>query len=154
MSMLATEDGGDFSAAHLLCDAEGCCARRKSPPFTSSLHVPLPLRKEAHCFCRPLRAALMRAVLPSLSCMPPSCSASSPTTSACPQMIYSPPVASAAPLYSGGRAPEWLARSGRPGGVSTECWGLPSVRQRRVGQLLGLSVSSPLAERVGPALPL
>ena len=36
-------------------------------------------------------------------------------------------------------------------GVSTECWGLPSVRQRRVGQLLGLSISSPLAERVsGP----
>ena len=33
-------------------------------------------------------------------------------------------------------------------GVSTECWGLPSVRQRRVGQLLGLSVSPPLAERV------
>ena len=27
MSMLATEDGGDCSAAHLLCDAEGCCAR-------------------------------------------------------------------------------------------------------------------------------
>ena len=45
-------------------------------------------------------------------------------------------------------------------GASTECWGLPSVRQRRVGQLLGLSISSPLAERVsgrtasvGPILP-
>ena len=66
-------------------------------------------------------------------------------------MTSSPPVASAAPLYSGGRASEGLARSGRPGGVSTEHWALPSVRQRRVGQLLGLSISSPLAERVsGP----
>ena len=40
----------------------------------------------------------------------PSCSTSSPTTSVCPQMTSSPPVASAAPLYSGGRAPEWLAQ--------------------------------------------
>ena len=73
MSMLATEDGGDCSAGHLLCDAEGCCARRASTPSAGSLRVPLPLRKEAHCFCRPLRAALMRAVLPSLSaCLPPS----------------------------------------------------------------------------------
>ena len=146
MSMLATEDGGDSSAGHLLCDVEGRATRRESIPFTSSLHVPLPLRKEVRCFCRPLRAADMKAVLPSLSaCLPPSpqaaphkshgpslphawghsnpailhapsCSTSSPTASACPQMIYSSPVASAAPLYSGGRAPEWLARSGRPGG--------------------------------------
>ena len=53
------------------------------------------------------------------------------------------------PSFAGG--PE--AQSGSLGlaaraGVSTEHWALPSVRQRRVGQLLGLSISSPLAERV------
>ena len=76
-------------------------------------------------------------------------------------MIYSPPVASAAPLYSAGAEPQSgsLGLAAR-GGVSTECWALPSARQRRVGQLLGLSISSPLAERVsgrtasvGPVLP-
>ena len=115
---------------------------------TSSLHAPLPLRKELHTsrmtlLCRMHGGAPIPAIPHA-----PSCSTSSPTASACPQMIYSPPVASAAPLYSGGRASEGLARSGRPGGVSTEHWGLPSVRQRRVGQLLGLSISSPPAERV------
>ena len=77
-------------------------------------------------------------------------------------MIYSPPVASAAPLYSAGAEPQSgsLGLTARSERASTECWGLPSVRQRRVGQLLGLSVSSPLAERVsartasvGPILP-
>ena len=182
MSMLSTEDGGDCSAARLLCNGKGRGARRESTPSASSLHVPLPLRKEAHCFCRPLRAAFMRAVLPSLSAYPllfrkqlhtsrmallcrmhggapipaiphaPSCSTSSPTTSASPQMTSSPPVASPAPLYSGGPSPR-VARSAvaARAGVSTECWALPSVRQRRVGQLPGLSISSPLAERVsGP----
>ena len=84
MSMLATEDGGDCSAAHLLCDAEGRGARRESIPFTSSLHAFLPLRKEVHCFCRPLRAAFMKAVSPSLSCMLPSLSASISTQVAWP----------------------------------------------------------------------
>ena len=82
MSMLATEDGGDCSAAHLLCDAEGCCARQIAKPSTSSLHAFLFLRKEVHCFCRPLRAAFMKAVSPSLSCMPPSLSAGSSTQAA------------------------------------------------------------------------
>ena len=76
-------------------------------------------------------------------------------------MIYSSPVASPAPLYSAGAEPQRgsLGLAARAG-ASTECWGLPSVRQRRVGRLLGLSVSSPLAERVsgrtasvGPILP-
>ena len=73
MSTLSTEDGGDLLVALLLCDAEGCCARWEPVPFMCSLHVPLPLRREVHCFCRPLRAAFMKAVLPSLSaCLPPS----------------------------------------------------------------------------------
>ena len=136
MEELSTEDGCDCSVGHLLCDVEGCCARQVAKPSASSLHVPLPLRKEARCFCRPLRAALMKAVLPSLSACPLVLH-KQPTASACPQMTSSPPVASAAPRYSGGRASEGLARSGRPDGVSTECWALPSARQRRVGQLLG-----------------
>ena len=45
MCTLSTEDGGDCSAGHLLYDAEGRGARWESPPFTSSLHVPLFLRK-------------------------------------------------------------------------------------------------------------
>ena len=36
----------------------------------------------------------------------PSCSTSSPTASACPQMTSSPPVASPAPLYSAGAEPQ------------------------------------------------
>ena len=79
MSMLSTEDGGDLLVVLLICDSKGRGTRRESAPSTSSLHVPLPLRTEVHCFCRPLRAALMRAVLLSLSCMPPSLSASSST---------------------------------------------------------------------------
>ena len=159
MSMLSTEDGDNCSVAPPLCDVEGCCARGY-PSHSRAVFMSLSLSASSSTqVAWPFSAACMGRSIPAIP-HAPSCSTSSPTASACPQMTSSPPVASPAPLYSGDRASEWLARSGRPGGVSTECWGLPSAQQRRVGQLLGLSISSPLAERVpgrtasaGPILP-
>ena len=189
--MLATEDGGDCSAARLLSNAEGCCARREPPTCMSSLHVPLPLRKESHHSCMTVASCvhescptvtLLHASLPlrkevhtsrmtllcrmhgggpsRLSRIPPSCSTSSPTASACPQMIYSHRLPVLHRCTLGAEPQSGSLGLAARAGVSTECWALPSVRQRRVGQLLGLSISSPLAERVsgrtasvGPILP-
>ena len=138
MSMLSTEDGGDCSAAHLLCDAEGCCARQIAKPSASSLHAPLPLRKEAHCFCMTVASCVHESCLTVTLCIPPSFSASSPTASACPQMTSSPPVASPAPLYSGGRAPEGLAQLWPPGVRGSR---LSTGRSPRFGR--GVSGNSP-----------
>ena len=143
MSMLSTEDGGDLLVTLPPCDIEGCCARRESPPSTSSLHVPLPLCKQLHT-SRVALLCRMHGGTP-IPAIPhaPSCSTSSPTTSACPQMIYSPPVASAAPLYSGGAEPQsgslGLAAQGRRSRLSAG--GSP-----RFGRdVLGNSLNSPSA---------
>ena len=81
----------------------------------------------------------------------PSCSTSSPTASACPQMIYSPPVASAAPLYSGGRASEWLAQLWPPGrGPRLSAGGSPRFGRGVSGDSSGSPSALPWLSEWGP----
>ena len=148
MNALSTEDGDDCSAALPPCDAEGRGARQTAKPFTSSLHAPLPLRKEVHCFCMAVASCVHEGCLTVTLCIPPSFSTSSPTASACPQMIYSRRLPVLHRCILGAEPQSGSLGLAARAGVSTEHWGLPSVRQRRVGQRLGLSISSPLAERV------
>ena len=137
MSMLSTEDGDYFSVTLPLCNVEGCCARQIAKPSASSLHAPLPLRKEAHCFCMTVASCVHESCPTVTLCIPPSFSASSSTASACPQMTSSPPVASPAPLYAAGAEPQ----SGSLGLAARAGSRLSTGRSPRFGR--GVSGNSP-----------